>query len=74
VSSLQGACPNITFSVSGRKVIADRDTEFRKSECGAVKNGTSIQVKGTTQPDGSVRAAQIEVKKDKEDGDAQGDE
>jgi Domain of unknown function (DUF5666) len=76
VSGLHGSCPDITFAVSGRKVTADRNTEFKKADCDAVKNGVSVEVKGLTRTDGTVRASQIEIRIDKgnEGGDEEDDD
>ena len=49
--------------------MADRGTEFKKGDCEAVKNGVDVDVRGTTQGDGTVRASRIEVMKDKGDDD-----
>ncbi len=72
MSGLHGSCPNVTFALSGYTVVANRNTEFKKDACGALKNGVSVEVKGTTQADGTVSASRIEVKKDKDEGDDDG--
>jgi hypothetical protein len=64
---LHGSCPNITFAVSGRTIVTDRDTEFKKDGCEAVKNGVTVQVRGTTQADGTVSASRIDIEKSKKD-------
>jgi Domain of unknown function (DUF5666) len=67
LSELRGSCPNVTFTLSGRAVAADASTKFEKRSCGALKNGTKIEVKGRTQPDDTVRASKIEIKDDDDD-------
>jgi Domain of unknown function (DUF5666) len=67
VSGLHGSCPTITFAVSDRTVVADPNTEFKKDGCEAVKNGVTVQVRGTTQADGTVIASRIDIEKSKKD-------
>jgi hypothetical protein len=57
-----GACPNISFSIGGTLVVANQATTYSGTSCSAVgQNGQSVEVKGTTQSDGSLLAREIEV-------------
>jgi hypothetical protein len=62
VGALAGACPALTFRVSGTPVTTTSATEFAGGGCAAVRNGSKVSVKGTRQGDGSVLAAKVEVK------------
>lgn len=64
---MRGSCPNLTFAVSGHTVVADRNTEFKKDGCEALKNGITVQVRGTAQADGTVSASRIDIEKSKKD-------
>jgi hypothetical protein len=63
VAGLSGRCPSTTFTVDGQSIVTDGSTDFKKSECGDLRNGRGVSGKGTTQPDGSVKATQIQVDK-----------
>ena len=64
---VSGGCPDISFSLEGQRVVADRSTDYRKGDCKDVTNGRSMSVTGL-QPGDSVRATRIELeKKDDED-------
>jgi hypothetical protein len=62
VSSLRGACPTLTFVVSGVTVETDGSTEYRGGNCKKVDEGRQIGVAGRRQADGRVRAEQIDLK------------
>ena len=57
-SSSAGTCAS--FVVNGTTITTDAATQFSKGTCANVVAGAIVQVKGSTQPDGTVRA--IEVK------------
>lgn len=60
VSGLAGSCPAVTFTVSGRLVRTSALTEFKKMDCGALRNGLDVEVRGVVQADGSILATRIE--------------
>jgi len=60
LSALSGTCPDVSFTVRGRTVRANRATEFEHLSCAALRDGLVVEVKGTAQPDGSVLARRIE--------------
>ena len=61
VSGRSGACPAVTFSVGSTTVVTDAATRFDDGSCGTLQNGTSVEVKGTRQPNGTVLAAKIDI-------------
>ena len=61
VSGLSGACPDITFTVSGLTVKANGTTRYEDGACAGVRNGVRVEVKGQRQADGSVLATRIEL-------------
>jgi hypothetical protein len=61
VAALTGACPAIRFTVYGTPVATDVFTRFDDGVCGTVQNGTWVEVKGRTQPDGSLLASKVDI-------------
>ncbi len=61
VASLTGSCPNLRFSVTGTTVTSDASTEFDDGACSDVQDGTQVEVKGSRQPDGTVRATEVKL-------------
>ena len=68
VSSLIGFCPVIGFRVDGRTVYALPDTDFVKGQCGDLRNGTDVDIKGVLMSDGRVRADKVTLKSDRGGG------
>jgi hypothetical protein len=60
VSSLGGSCPDVTFTLSGTSVFADASTKYRKGNCQHLEAHQRVIVAGERQPDGRVRAQQID--------------
>ena len=62
--AVAGSCDahTLTFTVNGTKVVTDMATLFTDGTCTSVKNGGTVEVKGTPRNDGSILAASIEVK------------
>lgn len=69
VSGLGGTCPTLSFHVNSTAVTTTGSTQFKGAGCSAVKNGSSVEVKGTRQADGSVLANKIEVEDGHDDKD-----
>jgi len=63
ITMLAGHCPNVTFVVRATMVVADSSTEYRKGDCGDLRNRVDVTVTGTVQPNQSVLATRIELKK-----------
>lgn len=68
VAALAGTCPTRTFDVlSGTgivtttKVTTNADTNFHQVLCTALANDAVVEVKGTTQTDGSILAAKVSL-------------
>lgn len=61
VSNLGGACPTISFQIGSTIVSTSTSTLFPDGSCGAVANGSMVEVDGTSQTDGSIAATQVRV-------------
>jgi len=61
VSGRSGACPALSFSVNGTTVVTNSATQFEDGLCTTIQNGTSVDVKGTQQPNGTVLAIKIDI-------------
>ena len=59
--SLTGSCPAYTFVLAGRTVTTDASTQFKGAACADVFNGLTIEVEGTIQADGTVRARRVTI-------------
>ncbi|MGE5243988.1 MAG: DUF5666 domain-containing protein [Betaproteobacteria bacterium] len=62
IAGLGGTCPSLTFTISSTHVTTNASTKFEESACSGLANGTSVEVKGTKQSNGSVLATQVESK------------
>jgi hypothetical protein len=58
VAGLGGACPNLRFTLRGRLVQTDQNTDFDTS-CGRLDNGDDVIVDGIVRPDNSVLATRV---------------
>ncbi|MCU1381403.1 MAG: hypothetical protein JWL71_100 [Acidobacteria bacterium] len=63
IDSLAGRCPAISFTVGGTTIVADGATDFKKTDCEELRNGRSASGEGVMQPNGTIKATQIQVKK-----------
>jgi hypothetical protein len=63
VSDVSGVCPALQFSLKNTLVRTTAATNFSKGPCKDVRNGKEVELKGDVQPDGSVTATSVEVKK-----------
>jgi hypothetical protein len=61
ISGLTGACPAVTFMIGTTKVVTDSTTTFAGGTCQQLANGGKADVRGTRQPDGSIKAAKVSV-------------
>jgi hypothetical protein len=67
VFNLSGNCPNVRFTAGSAVIVADDSTDFHKSKCRDLQNGKMASGKGIVQPNGIIKATQIETdKKDDE--------
>jgi hypothetical protein len=58
-----GSCPAVSFNVNGFGVFTDGNTTFKETPCSDLRNGAKVEVKGTRQADGRVKASSVEQKK-----------
>jgi hypothetical protein len=59
---LLGQCPDLGFTLSGRIVRTNEETQFKGLRCTDMRNGRKVKVKGVARNDGIVIAT--EVRKD----------
>ena len=62
---VSGTCAS--FVVNGTTMTTDAATEFSKGTCANVIPGAIVQVKGSTQPDATVRATEVKFKTEEDD-------
>ena len=67
-----GTCAS--FVVNGTTIKTDTATQFSKGTCANVVTGAIVEVKGSTQTDGTVRATEVKFEDKDEDDDDDGDE
>jgi len=60
ISFLIGRCPDLGFTLSGRIVRTDANTEFKGLKCADLKNGKNVRVKGVVRTDGIVMATRVQ--------------
>lgn len=56
---VSGTCPALAFKVNGYSVRTTATTAFEGIACGALKSGSRVTVKGTSQADSSVVATRV---------------
>jgi hypothetical protein len=61
VSGLTGSCPSLTFTLQGRTIRTNAQTEFKKGNCGKLANNDQVDVEGVPQADGSILATKVEL-------------
>ena len=61
ISGLMGACPAVTFMLGTTKVLTDSTTTFSDGTCQQLANGGKVEVKGSKQPDGSIKASELSL-------------
>jgi hypothetical protein len=64
ISGLAGACPAVTFTIGTTKVSTDSTTRFSDGTCQQLANGGKVEVKGSKQPDGSIKASELSLDRD----------
>lgn len=58
IAGLTGTCPAITFTIGTKTVTTDASTSFGTA-CSTLKNGTDVEVKGTVQTNGTIKASSV---------------
>ncbi len=69
---VSGTCAS--FVVNGTTINTDTATQFSKGTCANVVTGAIVEVKGSTQTDGTVRASEVKFEDKDEDDDDDGDD
>lgn len=64
ISGLSGSCPTLRFTVDGRVVTTDRDTDYKDGKCSDARNGTEVRVRGLRTSAGTVDARRVEFEDD----------
>jgi Domain of unknown function (DUF5666)/Putative binding domain, N-terminal/Viral BACON domain len=64
VSAMSGRCPDVSFTADGRRVVANRDTDYTHGRCSDLSNGDHAAVAGTMIGN-TVTATRIDLGKDK---------
>lgn len=59
VTNATGACPSVSFTMSGKTVVTNISTKYVQLTCGGLTAGTKVRVKGTVAGDGPVTAQWI---------------
>jgi hypothetical protein len=65
LGGLKGTCPVINFSVNGYSIAASAETKYYPepaATCDGLKSGMKVEVEGTRQADGSVKALKVTKK------------
>jgi hypothetical protein len=74
-NDVSGKCPNLTFSVSGRRVETNGETDFDNKSCKDLeKRERKVRVTGFERPDGVVTATRVEDLGKGEDDDEDDDD
>ncbi|NUP11806.1 MAG: hypothetical protein HOW73_37640 [Polyangiaceae bacterium] len=60
VSNLEGACPNLVFSVEGMRVSTDSATQIEDGSCAEIVNGKGVEVEGVAR-DGVLYASEVDL-------------
>ena len=60
VEALSGACPDLTWRLSGTRVAADKTTAFIANGCSRVREGTQVEVRGEVTS-GVLYAKQVRI-------------
>lgn len=61
VENLKGTCPNLSFTVKGKKITTDERTEFDDGSCDSVRNGERVEIEGIVK-DGKLIADEVDLK------------
>ena len=62
---LSGDCPNVSFLVSGRAVVTNGRTEYKRGRCRDLSIGDYVKVRGTVVTGNPVTAERIEFRDEK---------
>ena len=65
--SLAGGCPNVAIMVRLMTIVVDRSTHIRGGNCDDLRLGRRVEGSGTTQPNGTIKATDLRVRKEDDD-------
>jgi hypothetical protein len=68
LASLRGACPVLTFTVRGTRVVTSETTIFRGNLCEQLGAGSRVTVRGTPDINGTLVASHLDVTPGADDG------
>lgn len=60
IAQLSGSCPNLSFALGAERLVADANTRFKDVSCGNIRNGQSLEVRGTRRADGTILVRDVE--------------
>jgi hypothetical protein len=63
IANLTGSCPTLRFRAANFTVTTDAETAFTKGKCSDLRNGREVKVSGYKQPNGTLAAVRVELKK-----------
>lgn len=61
LSGLAGKCPAVTFRLNGKTIAASQSTAYDRKSCSSLGKAKQVEVKGTTQSNGSIAAQTISI-------------
>jgi hypothetical protein len=59
VTALGGVCPSIQLTVSSTRVVTNAATGFDRDPCSRIVTGSTVEIRGMRQTDGSVVATRV---------------
>lgn len=60
IAQVAGACPNVTFTIAGKRIATEKSTRFDDGSCADLANGKKVEIDGVAQSDGSLRATEVD--------------
>jgi hypothetical protein len=60
VRELEGSCPTRRFTLKGQAVRTTSATDYERGDCGDLKDGVSVRIKGIAGLDGVVTAIEVD--------------
>ncbi|HEY8377833.1 MAG TPA: DUF5666 domain-containing protein [Nannocystis sp.] len=60
VEGLTGTCPNLSFTIQGKKVTTSARTEFDDGTCANVRNGQRVEIEGHVE-NGTLIAKEVDL-------------
>jgi hypothetical protein len=60
VESVSGSCPNKRFTVHAQRMRTTSSTDYERGDCGGLRNGVMVRVKGIIGSDGVLTAIEVD--------------